>query len=120
MVSKLRPASSFRAEVTEGRDVSLALRCLNWCRGASLAIPGGQAHCPIRRRPRPRGPIAAVLPRLDAALAALDVDVEAKEQKRPKQDGCDHRQDLPNRREGVEVIVNRRDHDPDNDPDDGD
>ena len=34
---------------------------------------------------------------LPSFLAALDTDVEAEKQKRPGQDGCDRRQDLPHR-----------------------
>ena len=52
-------------------------------------------------------------------LRALDTDVEAEEQKRPGENGCDHRQDRPHRRDRVEVVVNRRDHDTGNDPYDG-
>jgi hypothetical protein len=59
------------------------------------------------------------LPSSVSFLAALDTDVEAEKQKRPGQDGCDRRQDLPHRRDRVEVVVDRRDHDTDNDPDDG-
>jgi hypothetical protein len=52
-------------------------------------------------------------------LAALDADVEAEEQKRPGQDGCDRTQHLADRAERVKVVVNRRDDDAHDDPDDG-
>jgi hypothetical protein len=55
---------------------------------------------------------------LEVRLAA-NPNVESEEQKRPEQDGCDRRQDLPHRRHRFEVVVDRRDHETDHYPDDG-
>src|SRR5687768_6568574 len=54
MVFRLRPASSFRAEVTERvGEYASALRCLNWCRRASL-VPRYADHHQVSASPSVR------------------------------------------------------------------
>jgi hypothetical protein len=58
-------------------------------------------------------PVAKLSP-----LAALDRDIEPEEQKRPQENGRDGGQYPSGRRERIEVVVDRRDNDTDNDPED--